>query len=492
MFNSLAFLVFFPIVVAIYFILPYRYRWALLLAASYYFYAAFALEYVVWLAVSTLISYVLAILIARTPAPARRKALLALSLLSNLGLLFVLKYLTFFNDSLRTLFNQFNILYNVPAFQALLPVGISFYTFQVLSYTIDVYRGKIEPERHLGIFALFVSFFPRLVAGPIERGGHLIPQFHVNHEFSASRVSSGLRRILWGMFKKVVIADRLAMYVDAVYNHPTDHQGLPVVLATYFFAIQLYCDFSGYSDIAVGAARVMGYDLVENFKQPYSSSSIADFWRRWHISLSNWFRDYLYIPLGGNRVPEWHRYANVLIVFVASGLWHGANWTFVLWGALHGLYYLLEDWTRKIRVQIAQALHLADGFRAMQGIASQEKPTVRTAIGVFVTFHLVCFAWIFFRANSISDAFLLINRMVQIRNSTDVYAPWVGIVDHPGLEMAFAFGLVVLLAAAHSAGRRKEYEVGSRWVRWAAYLLLALAILNLGIGKETPFLYSQF
>ena len=240
LFNSLEFLVFFPLVVAVYFICPYRYRWALLLIASYYFYAAWAPEYLILIVASTLIDYVLAIQVAKASVKARRKGLLALGLLSNLGLLFALKYYNFFNDSLRALLDQFNVFYNVPAFQALLPVGISFYTLQTLSYTIDVYRGKTEPERHLGIFALFVSFFPQLVAGPIERAGRMLPQFHTNHGFSASRASGGLRLILWGMLKKVVIADRLGIYVDAVYNNPSDHRGLAVILATYFCAIQIY------------------------------------------------------------------------------------------------------------------------------------------------------------------------------------------------------------------------------------------------------------
>jgi len=484
LFNSLEFLVFLPLVVAVYFICPYRYRWALLLIASYYFYAAWAPEYLILIVASTLIDYVLAIQVAKASVKARRKGLLALGLLLNLGLLFALKYFNFFNDSLRALLDQFNVFYNVPAFQALLPVGISFYTLQTLSYTIDVYRGKTEPERHLGIFALFVSFFPQLVAGPIERAGRMLPQFHTNHGFSASRVSGGLRLILWGMLKKVVIADRLGIYVDAVYNNPSDYRGLPIILATYFCAIQIYCDFSGYSDIAIGAARVMGYDLMENFRQPYCSRSVAEFWRRWHVSLSTWFKDYLYIPLGGNRVPKWRWYANLMVVFLVSGLWHGANWTFVLWGALHGFYCLLEAWTKEIRDKVAQALHL------------EEKAAVRTMIGTLVTFNLVCFAWIFFRASSISDAFLLVSNLTQISISTNINAPWTGVVDNPGLETAFALGLVALSAVAHLVRDQKLQMPPSIerriWVRWAAYLLLALAIMNLGIAKETPFIYLQF
>ena len=379
--------------------------------------------------------------------------------------------------------DRLNLAYDVPILRTLVPVGISFYTFQMLGYLIDVYRGKVEPEGHLGRLSLFFAFFPKLASGPIERSGGLLPQLRVRRDLSASSVTSGLQLMLWGMFKKVVVADRLAVYVDAVYNHPADHQGLPVILATYFYAVQLYCDFSGYTDIALGAARVMGYDLTENFRRPYCASSVAEFWRRWHISLSGWFRDYLYIPLGGNRVPRWRWYTNLAIVFVLSGLWHGANWTFVLWGGLHGLYYLGEAWTQKARDQVVQMLHL-------------DKPAVRTAIGTLVTLTLVCLAWLFFRANSISDAFLLLRNMAQIRASTGVYMPWMDIVGNPGLEMALALGLVALLAGIHLLGEHKRqvlFSIGQRgWVRWVACLLLALAILNLGVAREMPFVYLQF
>ncbi len=484
LFNSLEFLIFFPVVLAIYFSLPYRYRWALLLVASYYFYAAWKLEYLVLILISTLVDYTVAIQMGKTSLKPQRRKFLALSLLSNLGLLFAFKYFNFFNDSLRALFNQFNIFYDLPAFQVLLPVGISFYTFQKLGYTIDVYRGKIEPERHLGIFALFVSFFPQLVAGPIERANRMLPQFHVFYDFDPGRVTKGLRLMLWGMFKKVVIADRLAIYVDAVYNNPADYQGVPVILATFFFAIQIYCDFSGYSDIAIGTAKIMGYNLMENFRQPYLSKSVGEFWRRWHISLSTWFRDYVYIPLGGNRVPRWHWYTNLMIVFLVSGLWHGASWTFVLWGALHGLYLVLETWTGRIRAKVAEALHL------------QTRPVVQAVVSVVVTFNLVSFAWIFFRANSISDAFLIVSNLTQISTRTDILAPWRGIVEVPTLEMFIALGLIALLGAVNFIQNHglqiPNILVRPIWVRWAAYLFLALAIMNLGVSAETPFIYFQF
>ena len=482
-FNSISFLIFFLLATVIYFVCPPRYRWAWLLAASIYFYASWALEYVAWLVVSTLIVYILAIQIAKISLQAWRKALLILGLVLVLGSLGVLKCLGFFSDSLRALADRFDWGYAIPAWRLLLPVGISFYTFQAVGYLIDVYRGKIEPERHLGILMLFFSFFPQLVAGPIERAGHLIPQFKAQRALSASQLSSGLQLVLWGMFKKVVVADRLAVYVDAVYNHPADHRGWPILFATGFFAVQLYADFSGYTDIALGVAKVLGYDLTANFRRPYLASSIVEFWRRWHMTLTTWFRDYLYIPLGGNRVPKWRWYTNVMVVFVVSGLWHGANWTFVLWGGLHGFAYLLEIWTQEARAKVFEKLHL-------------ERRALRTVLGTLVTLGLVCLAWVFFRANSISDAFLLLDNATQFGASTDLYGPWTSLGDNPGPKMAFGLGLVAFLAAVElicEYGWKAPLTLWQRdWVRWGAFLLLALAIMNLGVVRETPFVYLQF
>jgi D-alanyl-lipoteichoic acid acyltransferase DltB (MBOAT superfamily) len=278
---------------------------------------------------------------SKIKSKAKRKKWLYLSLVSNLGILFGFKYFNFFSENIQLIFNQYNILYEVPFFNALLPVGISFYTFQTLSYTIDVYNNKTQAQKHLGVFAVYVSFFPQLVAGPIERSNHLLPQFFEKHEFSYSRVKSGLQKMLWGFYKKIVIADNLAILVDGVYNNIDNYSGIALIVATIFFTFQIYCDFSGYSDIAIGSARVMGFELRENFKRPYFSKSIQEFWQRWHITLSSWFKDYLYIPLGGNRVIKWKWYYNILITFLLSGLWHGANWTFIIWGGLHGSYLIL-------------------------------------------------------------------------------------------------------------------------------------------------------
>jgi alginate O-acetyltransferase complex protein AlgI len=552
LFNSLHFLFFFPAVVALYFATPARYRWALLLAASYYFYAAWRLEYVVLIMVSTLADYLCGLRMGRLATKRERKPWLILTLVVNLGLLFVFKYLDFFGDSLRALFNQFNIFYDVPAYNLLLPVGISFYTFQTLSYSIEVYRGNQKPERHLGIFALYVSFFPQLVAGPIERSTRLLPQFWVQHGFDASRAASGFRLILWGFFKKIVIADRLAIYVNDVYGNPGAQDGLTLLVATYFFAFQIYCDFSAYSDIAIGSARIMGYDLMQNFRRPYFARSIQEFWQRWHISLSTWFRDYVYIPLGGNRVPKWRWYVNLMAVFLVSGLWHGAAWTFVVWGALHGGYLIVGVLTLDVRERAWQALErlagrpaggrvetvpglapvgvaaggagireanislaglslmqavrhtarwdgrLASLPGAVRSVAVQSPrlavpglATLRYVLAVICTFHLVLFAWIFFRADSFADAATVIGgiltgwpRSLQVSGVLEPYGFMLAV-----LSVAFLVGAQVL---------QSRFDVGERiaqlWlpVRWAAYYAIILATLMFGAFGGQEFIYFQF
>ncbi len=513
LFNSLHFLGFFPIVVLVYFLLPRRARWAWLLGASYYFYAAWRVEYLGLILISTLTDYTVGRRMGSISEQRRRTPYLLISLVVNLGILFTFKYFNFFNDSTRSLFALFGLDYQLTNLDVLLPVGISFYTFQTLSYTIDVWRGQLEPERHLGRFALYIAFFPQLVAGPIERASRLLPQFRSAFtdapvRFDPARVTSGLRLMLWGMFMKVVIADRLALYVNQVYNNPGDYVGLPVLLATYFFAFQIFCDFAGYSNIAIGAARVMGFDLMENFRQPYTSRSVAEFWRRWHISLSTWFRDYVYIPLGGNRVGRARWYTNLFLVFLVSGLWHGAAWTFVIWGALHGVYVVLGAALGSVALWRS---------RGSQGDAASDGSRFPAWIAVFSTFHAVTFAWIFFRANSLADALLIITQTVQMQPPTlDVLvAPWLATATNPLFEMALALGLVVLLESVQWVARRTSdradteargvirdastVDVAERrflqspvGLRWAAYLFLAVAILNLGIAEESPFIYFQF
>jgi len=481
LFNSLQFLIFFPIVVIFYFTIPHKYRWVLLLLASYYFYMCWKAEYLILILVSTLIDYIAGLKMGKTTVKAERKVYLILSLLINLGLLFTFKYFNFFSESFRQVFQHFNIMYNVPSLKVLLPVGISFYTFQTLSYTIDVYRGKREPETHLGIFALYVSFFPQLVAGPIERSTRLLPQFYEKMEFDYQRVKDGLLLMAWGFFKKVVIADRLAILVNQVYNNPTDYSGFPLILATYFFAFQIYCDFSGYSDIAIGAAQVMGYRLMLNFNRPYFSKSISEFWKRWHISLSSWFRDYLYISLGGNRVKKWRWYLNIYIVFIISGLWHGANWTFIIWGSLHGFFLLFSTWTQKYRTAL---------FNAVAPIRFE---MIRKALRVFITFHLVLFSWIFFRANSLHEAFYIISHLFSGLNMSVLNT----ISGFGTPELMFVIGAIAVMEFIHMVQRkhgiRKLLEQQPLMIRWAIYYFLIMTILLFGAyDYSNAFIYFQF
>ncbi|MCA9403641.1 MAG: MBOAT family protein [Candidatus Omnitrophica bacterium] len=484
-FNSYTFLIFFVSVATSYFIIPHRFRWLLLLLASYYFYMCWRPEYIILIIFSTLIDYFAGIKIGQISEKHRRRKYLILSLATNLGLLFSFKYFNFFNDSLRMAFQKFNLFYGVPDFDVLLPVGISFYTFQTLSYTIDVYRGERAPEKHLGIFALYVAFFPQLVAGPIERSTRLLTQFYNRNYFDCRRVTDGLKLMVWGMFKKVVVADRLSLFVDHIYSYPNAFSGKILTVATIFFAFQIYCDFSGYSDIAIGSAKVLGYDLMKNFRRPYFARSIPEFWKRWHISLSTWFRDYLYIPLGGNRVSPimWH--FNIVIVFVLSGLWHGANWTFIIWGLLHGIYYLFSVHTTNIRTRMAQSFGIV------------RYPNIHLWLNRFVTFTLVCFAWIFFRSNSFSDAKVIVARLLTGWNQPFIFSPEVRLTNTlpiSATEFYVSIILIMVVVVFHylQEHQRKLLSLGAWWFRWGIYLALCLLIMNMGVAEEIPFIYFQF
>lgn len=359
---------------------------------------AWEVSYALLILFSTVVDYYVAIKMEGELRKVNRKKWLWVSLLTNLGLLFFFKYTNFFSDSLNHLFLSSGFSTQIPYHDFLLPVGISFYTFQTLSYTIDVYNGKKKAERHFGIFALYVSFFPQLVAGPIERSTRLLPQFFEHKLIRRVDISDGLKQVVWGFFKKVVIADRVAVLVNQVYASPDAYGGFPLILATFLFAIQIYCDFSGYSDIAIGSARMMGFELMENFRKPYYSKSIGEFWSRWHISLSTWFRDYVYIPLGGNRVSKGRWAFNIMVTFVVSGFWHGANWTFIIWGGLNGWYLLFERWIQDRHNKLWLWFQ-----------------TVRFGkfTAIIITFFITCFAWIFFRAESLSDAWFISMNLFQ-------------------------------------------------------------------------------
>ena len=478
LFNSVEYLLFLPTVVVCYFSTQYRWRWLLLLGTSYLFYAAWRVEYTLLLIISTLINYTIALQFSHDLSMLQRRLLLAGSLFFNLGLLFIFKYFNFFSLSLHFFYTDLGIYHEPFIIDLLLPLGISFYTFQTLGYIIDVYRGTINPEKHLGYFALYVVFFPQLVAGPIERASQLLPQFFENHTPNYELTVDGLLLILWGTLKKVVIADRLALYVDQVFNNPTDYYGFAVLLAVYFFAIQIYCDFSGYSDIAIGSAKLLGFRLQDNFQQPYFATSIVEFWQRWHISLSSWFRDYLYIPLGGNRVSKARWYRNLLVVFIVSGFWHGAEWNFIIWGLLHGLYYIGFRLTASIRVKLIAIFRLV------------EHPKLLKFLSIFVTFHLITFAWFFFRADVVDAIFMIRNSATFNGSLTQIFT----IVTWPDLVTALMLVILLGIVDAVQTQQSIRYYLVTKpvWVRWIAYAAAVLIILNLSIPTNIPFIYFQF
>jgi alginate O-acetyltransferase complex protein AlgI len=392
LFNSFNFLIFFPLVTAAFFLMPRRFKWALLLAASCFFYMNFIPYYILILGFTIIVDYFAGILLEGAKSKKKKKIYLVVSIMANIGVLFFFKYFNFFNQNLTELASFLHWNYSLKSLSIILPIGLSFHTFQSLSYTIEVYYGRYKAEKHFGIFALYVMFYPQLVAGPIERPQNLLHQFREAHPFDWERIKSGLQLMLFGFFKKLFIADNLAVFVNQAYNHPSEYSGLSFIIATLFFTFQIYCDFSGYSDIAIGSAKVMGFKLMDNFRQPYFSRSISEFWKRWHISLSTWFRDYVYIPLGGNRVKKTRLYFNLLATFFLSGFWHGANWTFVIWGMLNGFYLVTGIVTAKARNKIFSALK------------NDHWKELRTFLAYISTFMLVAFSWIFFRAENLTAA----------------------------------------------------------------------------------------
>ncbi len=473
LFNSLEFLFFFVVVTGIFFLLPHKYRWFHLLLASCYFYMAFIPVYILILAGTIIIDYCAGILIENA-APKKRKLYLLLSIVANIGVLAVFKYYNFFIENINAVAGSVQL----PLLGILLPIGLSFHTFQALSYTIEVYRGNQKAERHFGIYALYVMFYPQLVAGPIERPQNLLHQFHDRHVFSQNNFFIGFKMMLWGMFKKVVIADRLAIFVNQVYDSPSDFNGSMIFLATIFFAVQIYCDFSGYSSIAIGAARTMGFKLMTNFETPYRAKNINEFWKRWHISLSTWFKDYLYISLGGNRVsvPRW--YLNLFLVFLISGFWHGANWTFIIWGALHGFYLVFAMATKNIKNSIIKKIRLT------------KNSSINTAFQITTTFLLVSFAWIFFRAKNVSDAFYLIKKMFSDKwlfpEATAIFTYF---------SMILSVGLIIFLFYAESTFITKIIESRLQDKK-RANLFFGIAVLTmillLGVFQKLSFIYFQF
>ena len=483
LFNSLQFAVFFPVVTLLYFWLPHRMRVALLLVASCVFYMAFVPKYILILAFLIVVDYSAGILIENAQGH-RRKLLLVTSLCANIGMLGFFKYFNFVNDNLAALAHFLDWNYTIQHLRIILPIGLSFHTFQSMSYTIEVYRGHVKAERSPANFALYVMFYPQLVAGPIERPQNLLHQFREVHRFSRANFVAGIQLMATGLFKKMVIADRVSLVVNTVYAHPDQYSGMQLLVATWLFAVQIYCDFAGYTEIARGAAKVMGFDLMVNFNRPYLSTSIADFWRRWHISLSTWFRDYVYIPLGGNRVNRARMCYNLAIVFILSGLWHGANWTFIAWGSLHALFIVVYVLTETPRTQATAALR--GGSVAAINFLSW-----------LLTFNLVSLAWVFFRAANVSDAMLVLRSIFSGASGP-------GATDlHPGLDgMQFVLvlcamaGLTVLEIASTRRPMWAAIAEQPRWVRWSVYYTFGIAfaillLLNPQHGPQ-PFVYFQF
>ena len=467
-FNSLQFLVFFGIVTSAYFLLAHKYRWALLLLASCYFYMAFVPIYLGILGLTIVIDYFAGIYLERFQGGAK-KIFLGCSLLANLGVLAIFKYYFFFTDNFNSLASYFSVPIHFPVFNFLLPIGLSFHTFQAMSYTIEVYRGNQKAERNFGIYSLYVMFYPQLVAGPIERPQNLIHQFYEKHVWDTDRVKSGLLQMMQGFFKKVVIADRLAMVVDPAYANLSNQSSLNLIIASIFYSFQIYCDFSGYSDIAIGASRVMGFKLMNNFNAPYTATSIPDFWRRWHISLSTWFKDYVYFSLGGNRVsvPRW--YINIMIVFILSGFWHGASWNFVIWGVLHGLFQLMGLTLNRIFPYLA---------------ADQRKSITGIWIYRLFTFLLVTIAWVFFRIPKFGDIQIYFRQLVQGTFSDPISLAF------NANELLFSILLIVGLYLFDL--KRDKIKVDSVQLFWPIMVGLAFLIYFFGVFNLKQFIYFQF
>ena len=476
-FNSIDFALFLPIVFFCYWFLTQKnlklQNW-LLIVASYVFYGWWDYRFLLLIIFSTVVDYSVGLFLSKQTNALNRKLLLWTSIFVNLGLLGFFKYCNFFIHNFVKAFSFFGVELEENTLAIILPVGISFYTFQTLSYTIDVYRRKLNPTKDFVAFTAFVSFFPQLVAGPIERATNLLPQFYRKRKFHYSNAIDGLRQILWGLFKKMVIADGCAEYANLIFNNAGDYSGSTLVLGALFFTFQIYGDFSGYSDIAIGTSRLFGFNLMQNFAFPYFSRDIAEFWRRWHISLSTWFRDYVYIPLGGSRGSTTKKIRNIFIIFIVSGFWHGANWTFIAWGALNAIYFL--------------PLLLSNNNRKNMGVVAKNSyfPSIKSAIQIGLTFSLTVIAWVFFRAENISRAWSYLSGMF----SKDIFS-LPKIIPLPTLCLLVFFLIIEWLGRENQYALEKFALKSTRLMRWTFYLLLVILIF-LSNGKEQAFIYFQF
>lgn len=478
-FNSIDFAIFLPIVFILYWFIfknNLKLQNLLIVIASYIFYGWWDYKFLSLIFLSTLFDFIVGIQLDKTDSIKKRKALLWFSILMNLGFLGFFKYSNFFIDNFVSAFSFFGHPISVNSLDIVLPVGISFYTFQTMSYTIDVYRRNLKSTNDFVQFSAFVSFFPQLVAGPIERATNLLPQFNKKRNFNYDLAVLGLRQILWGLFKKIVIADNCAKYVNIVFDNPDAYSSSTLAVAAVFFAFQIYCDFSGYSDIAIGLAKLFGFDLMKNFSFPYFSRDIAEFWRRWHISLSTWFRDYLYIPLGGSKGGKWMKIRNTFIIFLVSGFWHGASWNFVIWGFLNALYFLPLLLAKKNRNNLNS---IAEG---------KLFPSVREFFGMLITFSLTVFAWIFFRAETVTDALHYIKRLFEK-----------SLFESPTLDLIHSHQLIILLIfiffLIEWLGRTSSFAIEklpkNKIIRYGFYYAVMLLIFFLG-GASQEFIYFQF
>ncbi len=481
LFNSIDFALFFPIVFFLYWFVFNRNvksQNLLLVCASYLFYGSWDWRFLSLILFSTIVDFFVGLGLSKQDNKKKRRLLLSTSILVNLGFLGIFKYYNFFLDNFVEVFSFFGASINANSLNVIIPVGISFYTFQTLSYTIDVYRKKIEHKKDFIAFMAFVSFFPQLVAGPIERATNLLPQFYRKRVFNYSKAVDGMRQILLGLFKKMVIADNCAEFANLIFNNSTELGGSTLVLGALFFTFQIYCDFSGYSDIAIGTARLFNFNLMQNFSFPYFSRDIAEFWRKWHISLSTWFRDYLYIPLGGSRGSNLLKIRNIFIIFLVSGFWHGANWTYIFWGGLHALYFL--------------PLMLLNKNRENIGVVAENQlfPSLKDTFAMILTFSLTLFAWIFFRAENLMHAFSYIGEIFSssLFSLPENFGGWKALITLIG---------VIIFMSAEWLQRDKQYALDlslirvGRWVRWGIYLTIILAIISFG-GQQQEFIYFQF
>lgn len=484
LFNSIDFAIFLPIVFMLYWFATnhnLKLQNLLIVVASYLFYGWWDWRFLSLILFSTLVDYSVGLGLKNERKPIRRKFLLWVSILINLGFLGFFKYYNFFLDNFVTAFSFFGMEIKPNTLNIILPVGISFYTFQTLSYTLDVYKRKLEPTKDFITFSAFVSFFPQLVAGPIERATHLLPQFYTKRTFDYTKSVDGMRQILWGLFKKVVIADGCAEIVNQIFNNSSDMNGSTLAIGALLFAFQIYGDFSGYSDIAIGTARLFGFDLMQNFNFPYFSRDIAEFWRRWHISLSTWFRDYLYIPLGGSRGSTWVTIRNIFIIFIVSGFWHGANWTFIVWGALNAVYFLPLLLTKRNRKYLDTAAK------------ARTLPTLREFLSITATFGLTVFAWIFFRAENLGHAFDYISGMLSQSFFTIPNTPPETSIFKIITTLLLISGFIII----EWGGREEQYAIANiikirqRLFRWGLYLFICFVII-LFVSQPQEFIYFQF